>query len=325
LVDDRSNDGTAQAALSVAATHGQGGRLRLLPGLALPEGWTGKVWAMEQGRLALAAGGQGQGQADGPPAFILFTDADIAHAPGSLRRLAAESLANGLVLNSRMARLRCVSETERLLIPPFLFFFNLMYPMRRVNDPGDPLAAAAGGCALVSWESLAKAGGLAPLAPCVIDDVHLARLLKKPGSPIRLALSRAEVSSLRAYEGLGPVWRMVRRSAFAELRYSWFRLVLALMALFLTFLLPPFCVFCALACFVLEAGAGLAGASPAGHLMAVGLLAWAMMALAYRPVVRFFGLAAFRAWSLPLAALLYAAMTLDSAIRHARTGTNPWR
>jgi len=151
LVDDRSGDGTA----GVARTIGDG-RLTVVEGEPLPEGWVGKVWALEQGVRA----------ATGTDGYVLLTDADIAHSPSSLRRLVAESEAWHLPLNSRMARLRCRSAVECLLIPPFLFFFNCLYPMRRANDPADRLAAAAGGGELMRQDVLGRAGLFSSPAAC---------------------------------------------------------------------------------------------------------------------------------------------------------------
>ncbi|MCK6472262.1 MAG: glycosyltransferase [Planctomycetes bacterium] len=320
LVDDRSADGTAETAERLARENGAAQRLTVLRGQALPDGWAGKVWALEQARRYCESAGEG------PPAYFLLTDADIRHAPQSLRRLVAESEAGSLALNSRMARLRCASTAEKGLIPAFLFFFNLLYPMRRVNDPGDPLAAAAGGCVLLKRERLAAVGGFEPIKSAIIDDVSLARTIKAPGAPIRLALSRNEVVSLRAYETLVEIWKMVRRTAFTELKYSWLRLAGALLGLGLMFAVPI--------CWML-AGLGLlaAGLSGSPGLLAIlalvllvkGLFAYALMTLVYRPAVGFYELPRAWAWTLPAAGLLYACMTLDSAVRHL-FGLGPgWR
>ncbi|MFQ5426222.1 MAG: glycosyltransferase, partial [Gaiellales bacterium] len=176
LVDDRSSDGTTPSAAKLAQDHPAGGRLKVVAGDPLPDGWVGKVWALEQGARALA---------DEPPAYVLLTDADIAHAPWSLRTLVSQSEHQGLALNSRMARLHCRSRPERLLIPAFVYFFNLLYPMRRVNRPASSIAAAAGGCMLVRWDALAETGGFEGIRSEIIDDVNLARQLKSPARPIR--------------------------------------------------------------------------------------------------------------------------------------------
>lgn len=296
VIDDRSVDGTAETARALGA--------KILIGRPLPEGWVGKVWALEQGlRLNLDSD------------FLWLTDADILHAPGSLRKLVAESEASGLALNSRMARLRCSSFAERLLIPPFVFFFGLLYPMRRVNQPDSTVAAAAGGCILLRRAALERAGGFDSIRGELIDDVRLARRIKALKLPIRLALSRSDVVSLREYGSLASIWRMVRRTAFVELRRSWLRLGAALAVLGLLFFVPPLWALggLALTLFVDEC--------PAVPLF--GLLAWAILAGTFRPAVRFFGLSPAWAWTLPAAGLLYGAMTLDSALRCDRA--KDWR
>lgn len=297
VVDDRSTDGTADA----ARAHG-GNRTTVRSGSDLPEGWVGKVWAMNQGVDGAAE------------SYILLTDADILHAPGSLRRLVAESERGGLALNSRMARLRCESAAERLLIPAFVWFFNLLYPMRRVNDPADPVAAAAGGCVLLRREALEKAGGFASIRGEVIDDVNLARRIQGAGGALRLSLSRGDVRSLREYETLGPIWKMVRRTAFTELRHSWLRVIGAMLSISLMFVVPP-----------LLTGAGAALAVLDRRYLgaaAAGLIAWALMAALYRPAARIYGLSGFRGWTLPLVGVLYGLMTFDSALRGGR---KDWR
>lgn len=275
VVDDRSQDGTADTARRIGA--------EVVVGAPLPDGWAGKPWALEQGRSRAR-----------DAAYLLLTDADILHAPGSLRRLVAESEAAGLALNSRMARLRCRSAAERLLIPPFVFFFNVLYPMRRVNDPGNRLAAAAGGCVLLRRDALERIGGFGAIADEVIDDVNLARRVKALGEPLRLAVSREDVVSVRPHDSVASVWRMVRRTAFAQLRRSHGLAVLTLVGLALVFAVPP----------ALAATGSLLGGA-----------AWFAMTLAYVPAVRYFRLNPLWALTLPLAGLLYGLMTADSALR----------
>jgi hopene-associated glycosyltransferase HpnB len=300
VVDDRSSDDTAAVARRLG-----GRRVQVLTGGPLPDGWAGKVWAMAQGAKA-------GGTAD----YLWLTDADIRHGPGSLRRLVAESEAWGLALNSRMARLRARSAAERLLIPPFLFFFNLLYPMRWVNGPG-ATAAAAGGCILVRRRDLERAGGFAVIRGEIIDDVHLASAIKHAGGRIRLAVSRGEVASVRAYGGPGPLWRMVRRSAFDQLGYSWALLVGTLAGLGLLFAVPPLSVVAALV------GWGVAGLGRLA-LGLIGVAAWGLMTLVFTPSVALFEISPAWSLTLPLGGLLYAAMTLDSALRHAAGRRQEW-
>jgi len=328
VVDDRSQDGTADVARKIAEEAIATEHLTVLQGQALPEGWVGKVWALEQGfRMEEERKAAAHQQSDfRNPQYLLLTDADILHAPGSLKRLVAESAQGRLALNSRMARLRCHSAPERLLIPPFVFFFNLLYPMRRVNDAKDKLAAAAGGCVLLDRAALEQAGGFACIKGEIIDDVNLARAIKKDGRAIRLALSRGDVESLREYETLASIWKMVRRTAFTELRYSYLRLCGALLALALTFVVPL--VLAAMGAGVLLYGLSAEVEIP--RLMALwvlvkGVIALAVMLKVYRPATAYFGLHPAWTCTLPLAGVLYGAMTLDSALRHFTGIQRGWR
>jgi hypothetical protein len=213
-----------------------------------------------------------------------------------------------------MARLHCSSWAERLLIPPFVWFFNLLYPMRLVNDPRSAKAAAAGGCVLLRREALDRAGGFESLRGERIDDVALARRIKGLGAPIRLSLSLHEVQSHRVYPTVGSIWNMVRRTAFTELGHSWVRLFGALGGLLVMFLAPPG---------VLLAGAGLAPTDLRyAGAAALGLLSWLLMGVVFRPAPRFYGLGWGWTLTLPLAGTLYAAMTLDSGLRGSK---GDWR
>ncbi|HYG77050.1 MAG TPA: glycosyltransferase [Planctomycetota bacterium] len=322
LIDDRSSDETSAVALKIAADLQQSTRLEVLSGKGLPEGWVGKMWALQQGasRALGTDGGSVTQKAD----YVLLTDADIFHEKQSLRRLVLESQSATLALNSRMARLRCSSPAERLLIPAFVYFFNLLYPMRRVNNPSDPLAAAAGGCVLLSREALEKmGGGFEPIKAEIIDDVNLGRTVKGHGLPIRLSLSRTEVRSLRDYPLLGDIWHMVRRTAFTELKFSWLRLAGALCGLFLLFVVPVAAL--------IGGALGVLLASESETLYSgawacsKGLISLLLMRAVYSPAVRFFELPGYYAFSLPVAGVLYGLMTLDSALRYARGIGPQWR
>ena len=312
LVDDRSTDRTADIARDIVRRENSEARSSLLQGAPLPEGWMGKVWALDQGAKAASESGV---------EYFLLTDADILHSPCSLRRLVSESMAASLGLNSRMARLRCESPAERLLIPAFVWFFNILYPMRRANNPDDSLASAAGGCMLLSRDAWIQLGeSLECIKSKIIDDINLARQVKGRGLPIRLSLSRTEVLSSREYPHLSDIWKMVRRTAFTELQYSWLRLAGALAGLALMFIVPLGAVITGLTAFLI---------GPAPILAAVlaikGLIALAIMGHVYAPAMRFFKLPVLFAFSLPFAGVLYGLMTLDSAVRHARGKGVQWR
>ena len=292
LVDDASDDGTAARAAALARANG---RLAILAGRPLPAGWTGKLWAVSQGV-----------EAAGAPKYIWVTDADIAHAPQTLRRLVARAEAQGLVLVSLMARLQTGRFAERLLIPAFVFFFDMLYPFAFVNDGRRRVAAAAGGVMLVRREALAAAGGIASIRAEIIDDCALAGRLKAQG-PIWLGLTRSSVS-LRPYRSLGEVGRMVSRSAYAQLGYSPWLLAGTVAGMLLVYAAAP----------LLAIFAG-------GWARWLGLAAWAAMAASFQPTLRYYRISPLWGVALPLIGAIYTAFTLQSAIEVWRGRGGMWK
>jgi hopene-associated glycosyltransferase HpnB len=293
LVDDESSDGTAEVARRAA---GGSGRLEVVAGTPTPPGWSGKLWAVSQG---VAAAGD-------TPRFLLLTDADIAYAPGALAGLVSRSEAEGLALNSLMARLACESFPERVAIPAFILFFQMLYPFAWVNNPRAKTAAAAGGCMLVRREALAAAGGIAAIRGALIDDCALAGLLKTR-APIRLSLAE-RVTSLRRYHDFREIRRMVVRSAYAQLNYSPALLVFTLAAMALVFLVPV-----------------AAALFARGAAQAAGLGAWALMATAFQPTLRDYRVSPFWGFALPAIAALYTTYTRESGLASARGQGGLWK
>ena len=307
VVDDGSSDGTGEVAARIAAKAGR--PLRVISGTPPPDGerWAGKVWAMAQGLRAA-----------GPSDYVVFTDADIAWEAHMLRRLVTAAVGDDRDLVSQMALLRTATGWERVVVPAFVYFFAQLYPFRRVNVPGSRTAAAAGGCMLVRRGALDKAGGLAPIRGALIDDVALGRLIKGQQGRTWLGLSR-QVVSVRPYPGLASLWQMVARSAYTQLRYSPVMLAGTLTGLLFLYALPPAGAIAGLVA-VLAGGDGTAALA-----LGAGLAGWALMSLSYLPMLRLYRLSPLRAPGLPLTALLYAAMTADSARRHYAGLGAEWR
>ena len=315
LVDDGSDDGTGAIAaeLGEKAARDGGAPLTVVVGQPRPDGWAGKVWAMSQG-LAAATGAP-----NGPVRYVLFTDADIDWAPGALRDLVRGAEDDDRVLVSQMALLRAETAWERVIVPAFVYFFAQLYPFRRVNNPRSRTSAAAGGCMLIRAEALERAGRLEPIAGALIDDVALGTLLKKHGDRIWLGLT-ADIRSDRPYPGLASLWHMIARSAYVQLRYNPALLAGTLIGLLLLYAAPPAGVIAALI-----AGADGATGSAVVITGIAGLLGWALMTASYLPMLRFYRLSPLRAPALPLIAILYAAMTADSARRHYSGRAVSWR
>ncbi len=286
VVDDGSTDGTAATATAALA----GADAEIVVATPPPRGWTGKLWALEQGIRA----------APETP-FLWLSDADVVHPPETLRRLVGKSETDRLDLVSLMVRLRTETAWEKLLIPAFVFFFQKLYPFPRVNDDASRTAAAAGGCVLVRRAALVRIGGLAAIRNELIDDCALAREVKRVGG-IWLGLADGS-RSIRPYDGLSDIWSMVARTAFHQLGYSAAVLAGTVAGMLALYAAPPLAV-------VLWPLHGIDGA------FVLGALAWLAMARCYRPTSGLYGRAWWEAALLPLAALFYTAMTVDSARRH---------
>ena len=288
LMDDGSSDRTASVAAEAAAKLGRASILTIKPGAPLAPGWTGKLWAMKQGVDAVSE--------DQPtPKYLLLTDADIAHTPDNLRRLVARAEAGGLVLTSLMARLSCVTGPEKLMIPAFVYFFAMVYPFGQVNDPKSKVAGAAGGCMLARADALQAAGGIAAIRTSIIDDCALGAAMKSQG-PIWLGLTD-RARSLRPYQSLSEIGRMISRSAYAQLDYSPLVLAGALAGMVLTYLAPP-----------------LVAIFAPGMLKLAGLAAWILMALSFQPMLRFYRRSPLWGFALPLIGALYTVYTVKSAV-----------
>jgi hopene-associated glycosyltransferase HpnB len=328
LVDDGSDDGTGQVAAELGEKAGRegGAPLTVVAGQPRPDGWAGKVWAMSQGLAVAVGSGVGSRAASGTgdamaalAAYVLFTDADIAWAPNALRDLVAAAEADDRALVSQMALLRAETAWERVIVPAFVYFFAQLYPFSKVNNPKSRTAAGAGGCMLIRRAALDAAGGLEPVKSALIDDVALGTLLKKHGNRIWLGLT-TDIRSARPYPSLASLWRMIARSAYVQLRYNPALLAGTIIGLLLLYAVPPAGVIAAL----IAAAVGATGSAVVITGIA-GLLGWALMTASYLPMLRFYRLSPLRAPALPLIAILYAAMTADSARRHYSGRAVSWR
>lgn len=281
LVDDGSTDGTGGIARGLADP-----RLTVIDGTPRPAGWSGKLWAMAQGIEAAP-----------DAAFVLLTDADIEHDPQHLASLVAAAQRGGVDLVSEMVALRCVSVAERVLVPAFVLFFQLLYPFAWVNDPLRNTAAAAGGTMLLHRRALLRIGGIQAVRGKLIDDVALAAQVKRGG---RIWLGHATMArSLRPYPRFADVWRMVARTAYVQLHFSPALLVATTLAMALVWLLPP-----------------VAAVFAHGAARWIGLAAWVLLGASYLPTLRRFGCSALWAVVLPAVAAFYMAATLGSAANH---------
>ncbi len=298
VVDDRSEDGTAALAQQAAKESGASQRVKIHSAAPLPPGWTGKLWALNEG-IQLAASQS--------PEFLWFTDADIEHAPDTLRRLVFRAERDSLDLASLMVLLQAKTFPERLLIPPFLYFFLMLYPPRWIADSNASTAGAAGGCILLRRNVLAPIGGIASIRGEVIDDCALARAVKRHGGRIWMGLTRTSMS-LRSYETFAEIRDLIARTAFTQLRYSFLLLIATLAGLFVTYLLAW------IAFFTLD---------DPGWLLASTAIS--IMTATYGATVRFYGLPWLWALTLPFAAVFYGYATFLSALRYWLGRGGQWK
>jgi hopene-associated glycosyltransferase HpnB len=298
VVDDHSDDGTRELARRAAAEAGAGRRFQIIAAPALAPGWTGKLWALNFGVAAAAAS---------LPQFLWFTDADVVHAPDVLRRLVSRAEGDAVDLVSLMVLLKSSTFPERLLIPPFLYFFLMLYPPGRIADARSKTAGAAGGSILIRSAALERIGGLSVIQNEIIDDCSLARAVKRCGGKIRLGLTRRS-HSLRSYSGFSEICDMIARTAFTQLGYSALNLAGAIFGLALAYLVPVALTF-----------------APRTRVWLPALLAWCLMTASFLPTVSFYRLSPVWAPFLPVSALFYSYATLLSALRYWSGRGGRWK
>lgn len=290
LVDDQSTDHTAHLARQVIPQD-----LTVISGEPLPQGWSGKLWALDQGFRHVHS------------SYTLLMDADIELRPGTVQGLGEQMRANNLQFISLMAVPYMGNFWEKLLMPAFVYFFKLLYPFRLSNSPSLKIAAAAGGCILLETRLLHEIGGFVTLKDALIDDCALARRIKSRGYRTWLGLTHS-VRSLRPYRRFGELWDMVARTAFTQLNYSLWLLSLCSLLMLVGFAMPV---------------AGLLHSSPIIKFLAGATLI--IMMGTYIPMLRFYGRSPVWALAMPLIGTLYLAMTWNSAIRYWRGERSRWK
>jgi len=303
LVDDNSSDRTGEIARLLAVQLDQS-RLAIVSGKPLASTWKGKLWAMHQGIESM----QTQGKI---PDYWLFTDADILHDSNNLTQLVIKAKTEDLDLVSLMVLLHCQSFWEKLLIPAFVFFFQKLYPFAWVNDPAKSIAAAAGGCVLISNEALTEIGGITAIKDALIDDCSLGQAVKSTGKNIWLGLSETTIS-ITAYGSLKRIWDTIARTAYTQLNYSPLLLVGTIIGMVLVYFVSPIALVWGLA---------------TGHwLVVINCTAiWCLMIWAYLPTIKLYQISRFWAGLLPAIAFLYTLMTIDSAVKYYQGRGGGWK
>jgi hopene-associated glycosyltransferase HpnB len=296
VVDDNSSDQTAAVAREAAGS--QADRLTVITGQRLPPGWSGKLWALQQGvEQALPQ----------RPDFLLLTDADVEHSSHNVGLLVAQANSGGYDLTSFMVKLHCHSLAERLLIPAFVFFFFMLYPPEWIGNSRRKTAGAAGGCILIRPAALERIGGIAAIRQEIIDDCALARAVKQSGGKVWLGAA-ADTHSVRPYDSFAEIERMIARTAFNQLRHSGLLLFGTLLGMLLIYVLPLLLL-----------------VSGSAKLAMVGAVALGLMSMTYLPMVRFYGLNPLWTLTLPASAVFYSAATVHSAFKYWRGRGGEWK
>jgi len=298
LVDDESTDGTADVARRASEKAGKADALIVIQSKPLPAGWTGKLWSMHQGIERARALN---------PTWLMLADADVLHGPETVANLGLIASHGPYDLVSFMVKLHCESLPEKLLIPPFVYFFFMLYPPAWIRDTRGSTAGAAGGCMLVRAETLERAGGLESIRGAVIDDCSLARLLKQSDGRLWIGLTD-QSQSLRRYETFSDVEHMISRTAFNQLKHSSLLLLCTIAGMVITYLAPPLLL--------------LTSSRPA---ILLGAAAWAAMTITYSTIVRYYRLNPAWALTLPLAALFYLVATVHSAVKYWNGSGGDWK
>jgi len=296
VIDDQSNDSTYEVAKNTLNEAGGG---EVIAGSEHPPGWSGKLWALEQGRRL----------ADSP--MVMLLDADIELKPGVISGLKNRLISEEYSFLSLMAKPPLKSFWEKLLMPAFIYFFKLLYPFRISNSESNLVAAAAGGCVLTKTEVLSSIGGFESLKEAIIDDCTLARKVKEKGYRTWTGLTRSAVS-IRPYKDLNEIWNMVARTAFTQLRYSSLLLILCTGIMLLAYWIP-----------VAGLLAGVFSADT--DIFNISLVVNGILSITYLPVLRFYQVSSGYALMLPFIGTLYLLMTWTSAIRYWNGERLRWR
>ena len=298
IIDDNSNDKTYFVASNLLKKKKI--KHQIVKGKKLPNGWSGKVWALKQAVDILKKK---------EIEYYLFLDSDIILKKGIITEAVEFLCQKKLLMVSLMAKLNCSSSWEKILIPAFIYFFQKIYPFSKVNDPNNSLAAAAGGFILCKSEVFSEENLYDQIKDKVIDDCNIAKKIKEKGN-IWLGLTE-KIYSNRCYTNLSDIWRMISRTAYEQLNFSPLYLCFSIFGMCIVYLYPILVIF------FFEKEQSI--------LFLFNSLTILFLIISFRPTVRFYNLSIFYYLSLPLASLIYIMMTITSAFNfHFRKG-NIWK
>ena len=304
IVNDHSSDNTVEEILKVTSKYNFK-HFQIIDSKPLPRGWTGKTWALNQGII------EGLKQIENK--YFMFLDADIVIKENIVENLIKHIVIKDLQMVSIMAKLNCSTFWEKLLIPPFIYFFQKLFPFYLVNSKKSSLSAAAGGCICCKSIIFKDHDIMNKIRNYIIDDCNLAKQIKNIG-PIWLGLS-SQVTSVRVYSNLRQIWNMISRCAFEQLKNSLSHLLISSIVMFTIYLACPLIfMYCLFTLKYFEA-----------HFFLLFLLPILLMTVSYYPTIRFYKLNFFYTLTIPLSAIFYLLMTLNSAYNYYFRDGNNWK
>lgn len=289
VIDDQSTDATASIVRDSGLPN-----LTLVAGTPPPTGWTGKLWALQQGLERANT------------ARVLLLDADIRLAPGMLAPLQRKA-DEGCALVSLCAEPCRDGIAARWLLPAFVYFFKLLYPFALANSRHSRVAAAAGGVVLVERAALMDAGAFGAWRDAIIDDCTLAARMKRNGHRCWIGLTHGAISQRRA--GFADIFHMIARTAFVQLRESLLLTLAVSVLLVVAFWIPVFAL----------------AFGPAHAARVMGLFATLAMLACYLPTLMYYQRNPLSALLLPLAATFFLAATWYSAWRALAGTRSVWK
>ena len=298
IINDNSLDSTEKIAKKTFID-GKFDQYKIINGKKLAEGWSGKVWALKQGVDSVQKK---------KFSHLIFLDADIILKENIVIKTLSFMKYRKLSMLSLMAKLKCKTIWEILLIPPFIYFFQKLFPFSKVNNQKEDLAAAAGGFILCKSELFKKQNLYELIKDKIIDDCNLAKIIKVKGEHIWLGLTKL-VESQRSYYKLKQIWKMVSRTAYEQLNYSIPLLITSILGMIVIYLLPFINIFY----------------QNYNGLFVINLITISLMVLSYIPTAKFYGLSFVFYLSLPISSVIYMLMTISSAYNYYFRSGNIWK
>lgn len=224
VMDDDSEDRSWQILERYASNHPDS--IRVERSRPLPEGWTGKNWVCHQ-LSELATG-----------SWMVFTDADTVHTPESVSNAYRECIARGSSYVSYLPDLITVTLGEKVLLPIIYFAFYLLLPLTLLKKIRNYYSAVAiGTFIIIRSDTYQKIGGHAELKDEIVDDIFLARMVKKAGENFDM-IDGTGIFYTRFYTNVGEVWRGFTKNAFGAYGYSMLPYIATLLFSYIAFLHP---------------------------------------------------------------------------------------